>query len=51
MNKVLSLGHKKEKEEEERKKAEEAAKKAEEAAKPDPQIVLLTEIRDLLKKD
>ncbi len=51
MNKVLSLGHKKEKEEEERKKAEESAKKAEEAAKPDPQIVLLTEIRDLLKKD
>lgn len=51
MNTVLSLGHKKEKEEAERKAAEEAKKAAEEAAKPDPQIVLLTEIRDLLKKN
>lgn len=58
MNTVLSLGHKKEREEAERKAAEEAKKAeeeakraAEEAAKPDPQIVLLTEIRDLLKEE
>lgn len=39
MNKVMTIGHKK--------KAEEEAPKEEPA--PDPQLVLLTEIRDLLK--
>jgi large-conductance mechanosensitive channel len=33
------------------KKKEEEIKAAEEAEKPDPQIQLLTEIRDLLKKE
>ncbi|MCM1060472.1 MAG: large conductance mechanosensitive channel protein MscL [Eubacterium sp.] len=51
MNTVMSIGHKKQKEEEARKAEEEAKKAAEEAAKPDPQIVLLTEIRDLLKSE
>lgn len=50
INIVRSKADKKAKAEAEAKAAEEAKKAAEEAAKPDPQLVLLTEIRDLLKK-
>lgn len=41
MNSLMEIGHKKKKEEE----------AAEEEPKPDPQVVLLTEIRDLLKTE
>ena len=50
INMLRSKADKKAKAEAEAKAAEEAKKAAEEAAKPDPQLVLLTEIRDLLKK-
>lgn len=42
MNKVMSIGHKKQE--------EEAASEPEPEPEPDPQLVLLTEIRDLLKE-
>lgn len=51
INTVRSKAEKKKKAEEEAAAAEAAAKAAEEAAKPDPQIVLLTEIRDLLQSE
>ena len=50
INMLRSKADKKAKAEAEAKAAEEAKKAAEEAAKPDPQLVLLTEIRDLLKE-
>lgn len=51
INMVRSKTDKKKKAEEEAAAAAAAAKAAEEAAKPDPQIVLLTEIRDLLQAE
>ena len=51
INTVRSKADKKKRAEEEAKAAEAAKAAEEEAAKPDPQIVLLTEIRDLLQSE